>query len=70
LGDNKREAEVVSPLSTIEKAVENALAKTGFNNSRGEMHITLTMPDGSVLFKTVVQENDSYKKSHGHSALA
>ena len=29
LGDNKREPEVVSPISTIEKAVENVLARSG-----------------------------------------
>ncbi|MDE7098779.1 MAG: hypothetical protein K2O60_06500 [Ruminococcus sp.] len=29
LGDNKRETEIVSPLSTIEKAVQNAMQKNG-----------------------------------------
>lgn len=41
LGDNKRETEVVSPLSTIEKAVENAMLRVG---SMGGGKITLEVP--------------------------
>lgn len=37
LGDNKREAEVVSPLSTIEQAVRNAMS--GFNGQGGDITI-------------------------------
>ena len=34
LGDNKRETEVVSPLSTMEEAVENVLARRGNNDDK------------------------------------
>lgn len=51
LGDNKREPEVVSPLSTIEKAVENAMRRNG---GMGSGEITIKIPveiDGRVLFE-------------------
>lgn len=41
LGDNKTEPEVVSPLSTIEQAVDNVLSRRG-SGSRGETNIVLT----------------------------
>ena len=70
LGDNKREAEVVSPISTMKKAFLEALEERGYNGTGGDIHITLTMPDGSVLFRTVVDEAHKYKKSNGKSAFA
>lgn len=69
LGDNKREPEVVSPLSTMKQALSEVLAESNISGNSGDIYITLTMPDGSVLFNTVVKENDKYKKSHGKSAL-
>lgn len=51
LGDNKREPEVVSPLSTIEQAVENAMRRNG---GMGGGEITIKIPveiDGRVLFE-------------------
>lgn len=39
LGDNKTETEVVSPLSTIEQAVENVLRRQG--GGSGEMSLVL-----------------------------
>ena len=53
LGDNKREPEVVSPLSTIEKAVENAMRRNG---GIGGGEITIKIPvevDGNVLFELI-----------------
>lgn len=41
LGDNKTETEVVSPLSTIEQAVENALQRSS-TGGRGEINLVLT----------------------------
>ena len=40
LGDNNREAEVVSPLSTIEQAMRNVLGELGSNNSGGDVYIS------------------------------
>lgn len=70
LGDNKRETEVVSPLSTIERAVENALVKAGFNSGNSQPEEINIYIDGDKVFKVVVDRNNSYKKSHGKSALA
>lgn len=53
LGDNKREPEVVSPISTIEQAVENAMRKNG---GMGSGEITIKIPveiDGNVLFELI-----------------
>lgn len=53
LGDNKREPEVVSPLSTIERAVENAMRRNG---GMGSGEITIKIPveiDGNVLFELI-----------------
>ena len=55
LGDNKREPEVVSPLSTIEKAVENAMRRNG---GIGGGEITIKIPvevDGNVLFELITK---------------
>lgn len=68
LGDNKREGEFVAPESKLEQAVINAMGKVNVGYG-GDTHITLVMPDGSVLFKTVIKENDSFKMRHGYSAL-
>ena len=53
LGDNKREPEVVSPLSTIEQAVENALRKSG---GYGNQEIVVKVPvsiNEQVIFEIV-----------------
>ena len=53
LGDNKREPEIVSPISTIEQAVENALKRTSGLNG-GEFTIKIPVEiDGNVLFELV-----------------
>lgn len=67
LGDNKRETEVVSPLSTIKKAVKEAQKESGDD---GEIIIVLQL-DGEEIFREVVRRNRIYKKSNGgKSALA
>lgn len=69
LGDNKREPEVVSPISAMKQAMAEVLTEAkGFG--KGDIHITLTMPDGRVLFDAVVDENNREKKRTGRSALA
>lgn len=57
LGDNKREPEVVSPVSTIEKAVENVLAR---NNSDQTIHVHVELDGreiGRVAVKAVNADN-------------
>lgn len=55
LGDNKRETEIVSPLSTMQQAMENALANTGGFNDR-PLDIQLKI-DGDKLFRWIVEKN-------------
>ena len=41
LGDNKRETEVVSPLSTMKKAMEEVMAEGGYGGSDDEVKMLL-----------------------------
>ena len=68
LGDNKREAEVVSPVSAMKQAFLEALAEMGPNTDSGTTEINLHV-DGDKLFSWLVSKNNQYKKSHGYSAL-
>ena len=70
LGDNKREPEVVSPISAMKQAMAEVLAEYGGAGNGGDIHITLTMPDGRVLFEAVADENNKIKKRTGRSAFA
>lgn len=57
LGDNNREAEVVSPISAIEKAVENVMAKVGGSQT---IHVHLDLDGreiGRVAVKAVNSDN-------------
>lgn len=69
LGDNKRETEVVSPLSTIEQAVGNALQKYG-GVSGGDLvaHITIDM-DGRKVHKEIVRINKQEIRKTGNNPL-
>lgn len=63
LGDNTKEPEVVSPVSTIEQAVENVLRRTGFFGD-GNIEINLNV-DGKVLYSVIVNQDQIDKKRHG-----
>lgn len=53
LGDNKREAEVVSPISSIEKAVENVLARHGMPK---ELTVTVYMyPNSAAYHREIIK---------------
>lgn len=57
LGDNKRETEVVSPLSTIEQAVANAMRKNSTGNGEIHIHVDLDGREiGRVAVKAVNQD--------------
>lgn len=58
LGDNRRETEVVSPLSTIEQAVINAMKQTGaFGNGEIHVHVDLDGREiGRVAVRAVAQD--------------
>lgn len=59
LGDNKRETEVVSPLSTMKQALKEALEETGGMNGNRDIHIDLVLNDqkfASAVYKANNQE--------------
>ncbi len=59
LGDNTREAEVVSPVSAIEKAVESVIARMGFGGGQDiHVHVDLDGREiGRVAVKAVNSDN-------------
>ena len=65
LGDNKREPEIVSPLSTMKQALIEALAESGFNNS-SDATIILEL-DGNELGRAVYRLNKKESKRIGVS---
>lgn len=68
LGDNKREAEVVSPISAMKQAMSEVLAEFG---GAGNGDITLTVNlDGRKIYQSVVDYNNRQRKRTGKSALA
>lgn len=69
LGDNKREPEVVSPVSKIEEAVENVLNRRGGGNNTGDIHVHVYL-EGKEIHREVVRQDNQYAKQTGHSAFA
>ncbi|MDD3253829.1 MAG: hypothetical protein PHV18_14875 [Lachnospiraceae bacterium] len=67
LGDNNREAEVVSPVSTMEKAVMNALTKAGITGG-GDIYLTAVL-DGKVVYDEVVKRNRQETKRAGKNPM-
>lgn len=67
LGDNKREPEVVSPLSTMKQAFKEVVAEIGAIGSDTPITILL---DGEVIYKNVVKHNNQDRKRRGKSLLA
>lgn len=69
LGDNKRETEVVSPLSTIEQAVGNAMKKYGgIGGGDIVIHATFEM-DGRKMHKQMVRINKAEIRKTGNNPL-
>lgn len=67
MGDNKREPEVVSPMSTIEQAVENVLNRRGITSSSdGDIVVEI---DGREVFRATKKQADHYKRMHGRPAF-
>lgn len=64
LGDNKRETEVVSPLSTIKKAVAQALSENGGNAPKEIVLYTYLYPNSSAFHREVIKivNNDKARK--------
>lgn len=68
LGDNKREAEIVSPVSAMKQAFLEALAEGNFSGGDGEQEINLYL-DGDKLFSWLIDKNSRYRKAHGYPAF-
>lgn len=65
LGDNRRETEVVSPLSTIEKAVLNAMQKSGGNFPKEIVVNTYLYPNSTYFHREVIKIVDDDKRKRG-----
>lgn len=68
LGDNKRETEVVSPLSTMKQAFKEALSEMSFGGSDMTANINLTL-DGETVYRTVVRQNKKHVDATGENEL-
>lgn len=68
LGDNNRETEVVSPLSTMKQAMVEALQESGYYR-QGESGDIVINIDGWEVFRVVKKQNDSYIQRTGRSAF-
>lgn len=69
LGDNKRETEVVSPLSTMKQAFLEAMAEGNFGGNDKDINLIINL-DGEVIFKGMVNKDSDYRKRFGKSAFA
>ena len=65
LGDNKREPEIVSPISQMKQALLEALNE---RDGDGQTVINLNV-DGDTWFSFLVKKNNQYKTMHGVSAF-
>lgn len=66
LGDNKRETEVVSPLSTIKQALVEALQMTG--GGKGSIVVNLLL-DGEKIAQSFIEYHNGIVKQSGESPL-
>ena len=67
LGDNKRETEVVSPISTMKQALKEALGDFG-GIGGGDIHLTVNL-EGKAIYDTVVKRNRMEKNRTGSNPL-
>ena len=67
LGDNKREPEVISPVSTMEQAMRRVLSEFG-GTGGGDITIVAEL-DGEVVYKNVVKHNRKHVDSTGTNEL-
>ena len=65
LGDNKREQEVVSPVSTMKKALLEALAEAGGTGPKEIVLYTYLYPNSSYFHREVVKVVNDDKQRRG-----
>lgn len=68
LGDNKREPEIVSPLSTMRKAVREELDANGGSGRTIQIHQVIQL-DGKVVYETVKDYNQRETDRTGSNPL-
>ena len=68
LGDNKREAEVVSPLSTMKQALKEAIQEMG-GTGTGTINLNVYL-SGKQIHSEVVRVDREYRRQTGRSAFA
>lgn len=66
LGDNKREPEVVSPLSTMKQAVKEAMAEMGSSGNKETIVIKQYL-DGKQVYETVISNGKIQQMSTGRN---
>lgn len=69
LGDNNRETEVVSPLSTMKQAMIEAIQESGIGSQSNSGDIVVNI-DGREVFRAVKKQNDSFIGRTGRSAFS
>ena len=69
LGDNKRETEVVSPLSTMKQAMKEALRESGYSTNNGTTILKVYL-EGKQVYQEVVKQNNQNTRRTGINALA
>ena len=65
LGDNKRETEIVSPLSTMKKALSEALAESGGTTPKEITVYTYLYPNSAAFHREVVKIVNTDKARKG-----
>lgn len=66
LGDNKKEPEIVSPISTMEQAVENVLSRMGYSNNSAPTEVVLKVNDRE-FGRAVVELGGRAKRVKGNT---
>ncbi len=66
LGDNKREPEVVSPISTMKKAVKEAMSEMGGMGNNGTIIIKQYL-EGKQVYETVIKNGKMQQMSTGNN---
>ena len=69
LGDNKREPEVVSPISTMKQAVKDAMSEMGGAGNSGTIIIKQYL-DGKQIYETVINNGKVQQMSTGNNPFA
>lgn len=67
LGDNRRETEVVSPLSTMKQAMLEAMAQAG-GMGGGDINLTVNL-DGKTVYQNIIKRNRQEKNRTGLNPL-